>query len=579
MKKKQLKRWQIGQLAISIIIILLVIFISSRINFRIDLTEDKRFTVNPSTKQVISDLEDIIFFKIYLDGDLPSDFKELRQAVMDMLNEFTSISPLKIQYDFVNPSENPDVAARRDIYKDLIEKGLRPYTIRTETKDGVVQKYVFPSLTASYREKQIHINLLYNNANNPNVPLENLVNEAKERLEYSLLNAIKRVTTFKPKAIGFVNGYKSLELIETDDAAMSLSEMYSVQDIVLNEQLFGLVDTMQGIRYETIIFTKPKERITDKDKYIIDQYIMHGGKVLWLLDYIDVNMDSLSHSSTTTAMPLGRTLNLDDMLFKYGARINSNIIQDLSAGPIPVNTAIAGASPQYTPVPWVYFPVIIPKGDHPITRLVESIKLEFPSTIDTIATSTPVSKKILLTSSDYSRAVSTPSIIDLNILNNPPNPNTFKNKPLPVAVLLEGEFESIFRHRIVDEIMNNPIFRFKGKSNPTAMIVVSDGDIIKNYYSKIDQRRVPYPLGADKWFQDIYYAGNKDFILNAVNYLTGDSELITLRGRKLKLRMLDKNLIINDLFEWQIINTVLPIVIVIIIGLLFTVYRKRKYTK
>ncbi len=579
MERKQLKRWQVSQLIISIIIFAVLFFISSRLYFRLDLTEDKRFTINPATKTAVSNLEDIIFIKVYLDGDLPSDFKELRQSVLDLLNEFRVISPLKIQYDFVNPSEDPDMGVRRQVFQDLIRKGMQPYTIRTETKDGVVQKYVFPSLTVSYREKQLHINLFSNSSENPNIALEQLVNEAKERLEYTVLNAIKNITTQFPKSVAFLEGWGGFEPIETYDAALGLSEMYSVAYFELKEQVFSLVDTIRGPLYDAIIVAKPYSEISDKNKYIIDQYIMHGGKVLWLLDYVDVNMDSLSNSRTTTAMPLGRTLNLDDMLFKYGVRINPNMIQDLQAAPIPVNTALAGAEPQFNPVKWVYFPVVIPFGDHPITRLVGKIRLEFPGTLDTIPTGTRIQKKILLTTSEYSRAVTTPSLVDLSIINQKPNPNAFKAFPLPVAVLLEGEFESIFKNRIVEEISKNPIFRYREKSKPTSMIVVSDGDIIKNYYSRIDKKQVPYPLGADKWFKDLYYNGNKEFILNAVNYLTGDHELMALRGRKLKLRLLDRAKIVKERTNWQIINVVFPPLLLILSGIFFNFLRHRKYAK
>ncbi|HOG19982.1 MAG TPA: Gldg family protein [Salinivirgaceae bacterium] len=304
MERKKLKRWQLGQLVASVLIFILIAFISSRLYFRIDLTEDKRFTINPSTEETIKKLEDVVFFKVYLEGDLPSDFIELKRAVLDLLNGFRAISPMKIEFDFVNPSEDPDPRNRRLVYEDLMRKGMRPYTIRTETKDGVVQKYVFPSLTVSYRERQIHINLFSNNYDNPNIPIEQSINEAKERLEYTVLNAIKNVTVLTPKSVAFVEDWGGLERIETYDAAVSLSEMYEVGYLKLEEQVFSLVDTIQGPIFDAIIIAKPYQKVSDKNKYIIDQYIMHGGKVLWLLDYIDVNMDSLSNSRTTTAMPL-----------------------------------------------------------------------------------------------------------------------------------------------------------------------------------------------------------------------------------------------------------------------------------
>ncbi|HON18104.1 MAG TPA: gliding motility-associated ABC transporter substrate-binding protein GldG [Salinivirgaceae bacterium] len=579
MDKKRNKRYQITQFIAFVVILIAVAFISNRLFFRIDLTEDKRFSINTLTKEQINNLEDIVFFKVYIDGELPADFKELRQSVLDLLNELRAISPLKIHYEFVNPSENPDPSVRRDVYLDLIRKGLQPYTIRTETKDGVVEKYVFPGLSINYREKQIFVNLFSNSSENPNIPLEQLVNEAKEKLEYSVLNAVKNITTIEAKKIAIIQGWGGLKEIETHDAAYSLAEMYRVAYLELNERIFSLQDTLAKPKFDAIIIAKPYERISDRNKYLIDQYIMNGGKVLWLLDYVDVNMDSLSRSRTTTAMPIGRNLNLDDMLFKYGVRVNSNIIQDLQAAPIPVNTAPAGAEPRFSPVKWVYFPVVIPRGNHPITARVDRIKLEFPGTIDTVGTSTNIKKTILLTSSEYARPIPTPALIDLNIINERPNPAAFKNVELPIAVLLEGQFESVFKNRLVDEFTQNKIFRYKEISKPTAMLIVADGDIIKNYYSRIDKNLVPYPLGADKWFKDIYYNGNREFILNAVNYLVGDHELIVLRGRKLKIRLLDRTKIMKERSNWQIINVVFPPLIIILLGIFYNIYRHRKYSR
>lgn len=579
-ERRKLKKSQLAQLAATAAILAVALFVSSRLYFRADLTTDRRFSVSPATKEIVAGLEDVVFFKIYLEGDLPSDFKELRQATMDLLNEFRSISPINIQYDFVNPSEDPDPQMRREVYNDLVRKGLRPYTIRTEEKDGVTQKYVFPGMTINYRERQLHVNLLTSSADNPRIPPSALVNEGKSKLEYTVLNAIKKVTTFIPKSVVFLDDLSGLKMVETYDAALALSDMYQVGYLDLNEQIFTLVDTLKGPVYDVVVITKPQEKISDKNKFLLDQYIMHGGKVLWLLDYISVDMDSLAHSRTTTAMPLGRELNLDDMLFNYGVRVNPDVIKDLQAAPIPVNTAVAGAEPQYSKAPWFYFPVVIPTGNHPITRNVGKIKLEFPGTIDTVRTNTPVKKSILLTTSEYARATTTPFLVDLAIINERPDPNAFRNRPLPVALLLEGEFESIFRNRLVSAIVDNPLFRYRESSKPTAMIVVADGDIIKNYYARYDQELMPYPLGTDKWFKDdVHFEGNKEFILNAVNYLTGDPELMSLRGRKLQLRLLDRARIVKERKQWQIINVAMPLLLVAAAGITFTTLRRRKYTR
>jgi ABC-2 type transport system permease protein len=578
MKKNQVKRNSLTQLLLSVMIVILVSFVSSRVFFRLDLTTDKRYSIDESTKTALKNLKDIIYVKVYLSGDLPPTFEELRRSVFETLEEFRAYAGANIQYEFINPSESEDEKVRNDIARQLVRKGLVPRTIRVKDKDGFKTKYLFPGAIINYREEEIPLNFLDTKASNARTRVEILVNDAQGRLEYNFLNKIRTITQIIPPEIAFIQGHGELERMENISLARELSDMYGVRVIDPAEYVFALRDSIR-LKYQAIIISKPRNRFSEKDKFIIDQYIMHGGRVLWLVDYTQVSMDSLSHNSNTQAIPLQRDLNLNDVLFNYGVRINTGIIQDLNSAPIPVNTATIGTEPQFTPVPWVYFPLIAPRPIHPITTNIGRIKLEFANPIDTVGENPLVEKKVLLTSSQYSRVVSSPAIIDLNIINENPNPDYYRAGPQNVAVLMEGNFQSAFKNRLVDDITQNETFDFKDQSKTTKMIVVSDGDISKNPVITRNGDEQSLPLGSDKWFEQIYFSGNLEFLLNAVNYLTDDYELVTLRGRKFQLRLLDKPKLLESKGFWRTINIGLPILIMLLVALLVGIVRKYRYVK
>lgn len=576
MKKNQVKRNSLTQLLLSVLIVVLVGFVSSRVFFRLDLTTDKRYSINESTKNALKNLEDIIYVKVYLSGDLPPTFEELRRSVFETLEEFRAYAGSNIQYEFINPSESEDEKVRNDIARQLIRKGLVPRTLRVKDKDGYKTKYLFPGAIIYYREEEIPLNFLDTKASNARTRVELLVNDAQGRLEYNFLNKIRTITQILPTEIAFIHGHGELTRAQNVSLATELSDMYSVKVVDPDEHIHALRDSIR-LKYKAIIIAKPRDRFSEKDKYIIDQYIMHGGRVLWMVDYAEVSMDSLSNNSTTQALPIQRRLNLNDMLFNYGVRINTGIIQDLNSAPIPVNTAAVGTEPQFSPLPWVYFPLILPRPIHPITTNIGPIKTEFANPLDTVGENPLVSKQILLTSSQYSKVVSSPAIIDLNIINEDPNPDYYRAGPQNIAVLLEGNFQSAFKNRLVDDITKNEIFDFREQSKKTKMIVVSDGDISKNPIITRNGDRQPLPLGADRWFEQIYFSGNMEFLLNSVNYLTEDYELVTLRGRKFQLRMLDKPKLLNEKGFWRAINIGLPILMMILVALLVGIVRKYRY--
>ena len=578
MKKNQVKRNSLTQLLLSVLIVVLVSFVSSRVFFRLDLTTDKRYSINESTKTALRDLKDIIYVKVYLSGDLPPTFEELRRSVFETLEEFRAYAGANIQYEFINPSESEDEKVRNDIARQLVRKGLVPRTIRVKDKDGYKTKYLFPGAIISYREEEIPLNFLDTKASNARTRVEILVNDAQGRLEYNFLNKIRTITQIIPPEIAFIHGHGELERMENISLARELSDMYGVRVIDPAEYVFALRDSMR-LKYKAIIISKPRSRFSEKDKFILDQYIMHGGRVLWLVDYTQVSMDSLSHSSNTQAIPIQRDLNLNDILFNYGVRINTGIIQDLNSAPIPINTAAIGTEPQFSPVPWVYFPLIAPRPIHPITTNIGRVKLEFANPLDTVGENPLVTKKVLLTTSQYSKVVSSPAIIDLNIINEDPNPDYYRAGPQKVAVLLEGNFQSAFKNRLVDDITQNETFDFKDQSKKTKMIVVSDGDISKNPVITRNGDQQPLPLGSDKWFDQIYFSGNLEFLLNAVNYLTDDYELVTLRGRKFQLRLLDKPQLLENKGFWRVVNIGLPILIMLIVAIIVGMVRKYRYVK
>ncbi len=567
MKRKVVKRRNIIQLFLTVAIIILVNYIGSYIFTRFDLTSEKRYTLSLATKELLENLEDVVYIQIYLEGDLPVGFKRLRNATKELLDEFR-IYTKNIEYEFINVFESNDEKTEYEIGRQLMKKGLMPVNLQEKDKEGKVsQKIIFPGAIINYREKELAIELL---KNNPGISPQAKLNNSIEDLEYELTNAIRKLTTKVFQKIAFIEGHGELDEYEAGDISNALSEFYYVERIKIAEQLNSLND------YSVIIIAKPDSIFSEKDKFIIDRFIMKGGKVLWFIDAVKANMDSLAYSNATIATI--NSVNIEDQLFTYGVRINNNLIQDIQCAEIPVNTAIVGAPPQFVPRPWFYFPLIIPQSNHPVTKNLNIIKTEFVSVIDTVGNDSDIKKTFLLKTSKYSKVINAPVKIGLDIIHRNPEPQEFNKSYLPIAVLLEGKFESVFKNRLTPEIEQSKEIGFKKKSIDTKMIVVSDGNIIKNFVRILGDKKYPLPLGADKYYSDIFYPGNKEFILNAVNYLCDDSGLMSIRSRELKLRLLDRAKIEQQRFKLQLINIVLPVIFIILFGFLVSFIRKRKYS-
>lgn len=562
-KRKVIKQQNIIQLFLVLIIIVLLNIIGSFIFTRIDLTSEKRYTLSDVTKENLTELNDVIYFKVYLEGEFPAGFERLRQETKEMLDEFRAYSDF-IEYEFINPTEGKTNKEIRFIYDELVKKGLNPTQLSVRTDDGTSKKLIFPGAIASFGNQETAIQLLDNQMG---TPPEVALNNSIQALEFKLINAIRKITARKKQEVGFLRGQKELENIYLQDAAEALSEYYEISEVTINQKLKSLDD------YDAIVIAKPDSLFDEKDKFIIDQFIMKGGKILWLIDPVHASMDSLRSKSLSVAFP--RNNNLDDMLFKYGIRINTDLLMDMQAVPIPIVTGMVGNQPQQSLLPWFYFPLIIPNAKNPIVKNLNGIKTQFVSSIDTVG-NPQIKKTILLKTSKYTKRVSTPAQISLKILQNEPDAKTFNSGPQPIAVLLEGEFSSVFKNRIPIIIAEDEEIDFREKSVATKMIVVSDGDIIRNQVDNSGGRPYAMPLGYDKYTRQTF--GNKDFILNAMNYLCDNSGIISIRSRELKLRLLDKAKIKDGKVKWQLINTLLPVVFILIFATIMFIIRKNRYT-
>jgi len=560
--KKHIKRNNLLQFLTSILVIIAFNLLGSYYFLRLDLTTEKRYTLSDNTKEIIRNLDDYVFFRIYLEGDFPSGFKRLHNSTKEMLDEFRAYSDY-IDYEFIDPTESEDQQTINNIYEQLMNKGLKPTNLQISEGDGKSQKVIFPGAIVTYKNQEVALQLLNNQIG---TAPEEVINNSIQDLEYNIIKTIRILTLKSKPKLGFIEGHGELSQWETADAAYALSEYYSVHPITINEQLDALEP------FDAIIIAQPDSFFTEKDKFIIDQFIMNGGRSLWLIDPVFSNMDSLQYKAETISF--SKDLNIQDMLFKYGVRINPNLIMDLNALPIPIKTGQIGNQPQFEFMPWYFFPLISAHNDHPIVRNLNAIKTEFVSSLDTVSGSSKIKKTILLSTSDYSRIILTPARISLDIVSEEADERLYAQGRQPIAVLMEGEFNSVFTNRIPPEIANDSGINFQTKSKTTKMIVVSDGDIIKNQVQFQDGSYYPLPLGYDKYTGETF--GNKDFILNAMNYLTDDSGLLSVRSREIKIRPLNKTKIKKEKLYWQIFNILLPVIIIIVMGIVIMIIRKKR---
>jgi len=546
--------------------IIIVAYLFSLLNIRLDLTEDKRYSLSEPTIAVLTELKNDIFIQVYLDGEMPVPLKRLKRSVKDMLDELRIASGRKIDYQFINPSENTDSKQREVLYQNLIEKGLAPINLQAaDGEGGSTQKILFPGMIVNYNGIEVPVNFL---KNDPGIPYEQNILHSVEALEYEMIQPIATISSGTIRKIAFIEGHGEIPEIETASITLELAKFFTVDR--------GTINGTQGILdgYSAVIVAGPEKEYTEADKLVLDQYIMQGGKVLWLIEEVDVNKDSLASGQTAG---IYKPLNVEDQLFRYGARVNPAIIQDLDSWVIRVNIRTGSNQQQFVALPWFYSPLIRPSNKSTITRNLNRVKGDFANFIDTVGLDPAIKKTVLLSTSEFARTISPPVIISLKEAELKPDNSLFNRSSLPVAVLLEGVFTSAFRNRMISSITGDKNLKIKTESVPTKMIVVADADIIRNEVRRTGLQETFLPLGEDKYTRQVF--GNRDFIVNSLNYLVDNNGIMELRSREVKLRLLNMTEVKSSKLKWQLINIAGPVLIVALSGFFYNYFRKRRYTR
>ena len=578
--RKDLKKRQIISFLLTIAIIVILNVIGNFVFKRFDLTAEKRYTISETSKDILRELDDYVYFKVYLEGDFPAGFKKLRRETKEMLDEFRAYSKF-IDYEFINPNTATDEKERADMFRQLYKSGLNPTELAIRNSDGSSsQMVIWPGALVSYHnETELAIDLLENQLSQSS---GEALNASVQNLEFRLIDAIKKVTRKQKPMIAFIEGHGELTDMEVYDISQELAKSYIVKRVAIDGKVDALMHRTEPDQngeikafpsYDAIVIAKPTQPFSEKDKFLIDQYIMHGGKVMWLVEPVFATMDSLQNQEST--MGIDQDLNLDDMLFKYGVRMNHNLLLDLNCAALPVKTGQVAGQPQLEFYRWFYFPLLQAASDNPIVRSVNPVKADFVSSLDATTTITGVNQIPLLKTSDYTKVSGVPAFITLAMLKQTPDRRMFPQTGQNTAYLLKGTFQSLYANRVTADIAESKEMQFREDSEPTAMIVVADGDIIRN---QIDiKRREPLPLGYDQYTGNTY--GNKDFIMNAMSYLIDGEGLVNIRSRELKIRLLDQTKISHSRTKWQVVNTVIPTILIVILGVTLALIRKQKYTK
>lgn len=551
--------------------------ISSYLFRRFDLTSEKRYTLSGSTKEVLKGLDDQVLFRVYLEGDdLPAEYRRFRNDIKNMLDQFRAYSS-NVEYEFINPNAFKTEEEKMQLYQTLVKKGLVPIPIATEEEGVQKQQVVYPAMEVTYKGRETALQL--QSAGLSSRSTEEVINTSVENLEYNFVTALHRLTRPVQARVGFLTGHNELDKIDIYDIQMSLVDDYKVENVYLNQNINALTGRIQNVsdssvtvsnKYDVLVIPKPLETFSDKDLYVIDQFVMYGGKILWLVDALDADLDSLQGKEQTFATRL--PTNLEEMFFNYGVRINPDLLMDYRCRGIPM----MGNDNRMQLVPWYYFPTLVPNSDHPIVRNLDVLKTDFISSIDLIDNN--IKKTVLLTTSDHVHIKNAPVNVQLADARIPVNEQLFNRCNLPVAVLLEGSFQSLFRNRLATAFMELSEIGYKSEcEKPTQMIVVSDGDIIRNGVQASEQGLYPLPLGYDK-YTDVMFA-NKTFILNAINFLAGDEAMIDARPRNIAIRRLDVAEVKSQRGYYQFANIVYPVVLVLLLAAVVLCARVLRYRR
>jgi gliding-associated putative ABC transporter substrate-binding component GldG len=548
-------------LLFSIVILIIINGIGSLFFYRIDLTKDQRYTLSQTSLQILKEVKEPLIIDVFLQGQFPGEFKKLQTETQQILEEFKAYNK-NITFQFVNPIENEE--ERDTIIQSFLERGLTPVNVTVEDKGKQTQEIVFPWAIVTYNGRSTKVPLLKNIMG---ATTAEKVMSSVQHLEYAFSNAFNTITKSKEKKVAVIKGNGELRDIQMADFIKQVRENYYIGTFTLDSVAKKPNESLKYLKkYDLAIIAKPTERFTDEEKLVLDQFIIHGGKTLWLIDQVNIEMDSL-YNDSGAALAYPFDLNLNDLFFKYGFRINPTLVKDVMATPIALATGEKGSATQYTQYPWFYSPLVYPSGKSPIVTNVDALKFEFSNGIDILKND--LKKTILLQSSPYSKLIGAPVDVNLNMVTERPEQTDFKNTGnIPLAILLEGKFKSTYTNRVLP--FPEKSFKSEGKSNK--MIVVSDGDLIRN---QLDKNYQPLELGYDKWTNKLY--GNKEFLMNCVNYLLDENGLINIRSKEVNLPLLDKEKVYQDYSLIQWITVGLPILFLAAFGFLFTHLRKRKY--
>lgn len=543
----------------ALLLLLVINYIAQQWHSRIDLTQDKRYTLSETTRKTLSQIQQPLVIDVLLKGNIPTEFKKLQTEAIQLLEEYTAANDHLI-VNFVNPLEdepNADAAIQ-----NLINNGLQPLQIaQTEAGKSSVE-YIFPWAVISDGKRVEKVRLFIDKLGTTD---QERVQNSVQRLEYNLTDALHKFTVKKQKKIAILRSNGTLEDVYLYDFLKTAREYYFIAPFTLDSVATNAEKTLKDLeKFDLLLVAKPTSPFSDEQKQVIDQYIMNGGRVLWLIDQVNVSLEDMYKTGgVTMAMPLD--LNLTDMFFQYGFRLNYTLINDLYFSEIVVATG-DGSQSRYMNIPWVYNPMVLSSNNHLINSNLDAVRLQFANSIDTLKNG--VKKTVLLSSSPFSKADGTPREINLRIDPKAMNKELYKKGNIPLAVLLEGEFKSMYKDRVRPlELKENATL-----SRPTKMIVVSDGDIIKNDFDS--QHKMPLELGFDRWTSKYY--DNKAFLQNAMNYLLDDTEFLTLRNKKVQLAFLDKEKVAESAKAWQIKVFLYPLLALVIVMLLSGYFYRRK---
>jgi ABC-2 type transport system permease protein len=546
------------------VVVIFLIF-TKTLFFRLDLTEENRYSLSRASKDFVANVCEPLTVLLYLDGDLDANMLRLRRATEDMVRELNMYSSEPLTLEFVNPNNATTEEERYAVYDELEGRGLRGMSVTVRSRDGkMTEQVIFPWVEVCSSCDTMAVCLMQPSAQKTG---EEAVNSAIADLEYLFVDAIRVLNRREVVKVAFIEGHGELSEEFTYDASDALSRYFQVDRGVLGADASVLDD------YAAIIIAKPLDKYSESDKFIIDQYIMRGGRVLWLLDGAQMSSDMLSEGGATPLVAMD--VNLNDQLFRYGVRLTPTIVEDMQCAYMPINVSRPGEQPRFEPIPWFYTPLLQGSPYHPITKTLQAVKADFASGIEIVGDTVGVRKEVLLISSNASHVDVAPTEIDVMRAINVEPKEYFTTQYVPIAVALEGEFQSIYKHRMIPEgVMANGVIN---QSVPTRMVVVADGDIIRNDVEQHREGLMLVPLGYDRVTRQTH--GNKDFVVNTMLYLTDDEGIMQLRNRRIDLRLLNRAIVESQRNVWVWINTLLPIGMLLVFGVVFLGNRKRKYVK